>query len=266
MEILAFINWDVDPVLFSFGPIEIRYYSLCFALAFGLGYLIVDKMFKHEKCPDNWVDSILMYTVIATIVGARFGHVIFYGWEYYSQNPLEIVKIWEGGLASHGGAIGILVALYIFHKKVTNKSYLWVLDHIVVPIALAAFFIRMGNLMNSEIVGSPTDVPWAFKFLRLHPDEAMIPRHPSQVYEALFYLFVFGVLVYLYQKKKFYKKEGGLFGIFLIGIFGFRIFVETMKVNQEAFENDMALNMGQILSIPFVVVGIICLYKAINRK
>lgn len=271
MNILAYIDWNVDPVMFKFWVldwlIEIRYYSLFFALAFWLGYVIVERMFKYENCPNNWVESLFIYTIIATIIGSRLGHVFFYSWDYYSQHPGEILKVWEGGLASHGGAIGILVALFLFHKRVSfKKSYLWILDHIVVPIALAAFFIRMGNLMNSEIVGSPTDVPWAFRFLRLPPEEAMIPRHPSQIYEALFYLLVFAVLVFLYQKKSFYKKEGGLFGVFLIGIFGFRIVVETMKENQEAFEDTLMLNMGQILSIPFVIIGIISLAYALRDK
>ena len=270
MDILAYIDWNVDPSLFrietSFMTIDLRYYSLLFALSFWLGYLIVEKMFKHEGCSEKWVDSLFLYTIVATVIGARLGHVFFYNWDYYSQNPGEILKIWEGGLASHGGAIGILIALYIYHKKVSKKSYLWILDHIVVPIALAAFFIRVGNLMNSEIVGSPTDVPWAFRFLRLSPEEAMIPRHPSQLYEALFYLMVFFVLVYLYQKRKFYQKEGGLFGVFLIGIFGFRIIVETLKENQETFENDMFLNMGQLLSIPFVIIGIYTFIRALRRK
>lgn len=266
MDVLAFIDWTVDPVILKLGFIELRYYSLFFGLSFFLGFLIVERMFKYEGCPEIWADKLLMYAIVATVIGSRLGHVFFYGWEYYSQHPAEIFKIWKGGLASHGGAIGLLIALYFFHKIVSKKSYLWVLDHIVVPIALAAFFIRMGNLMNSEIVGTPTDVPWAFRFLRLPPEEAMIPRHPSQLYEALFYLLVFGVLVYLYQKKKFYKREGGLFGIFLIGIFGFRIVVETIKENQEAFEESLSLNMGQMLSVPFVIVGIISLAYALLKN
>lgn len=264
--IFGFIDWDIDPVFFHIGPFAVRYYSLFFAIAFWLGYVIMQKMFTNEKTPDKWVDKIFIYTIIATIIGSRLGHVFFYGWDYYSQHPVEIFKIWEGGLASHGGAIGILIALYIFHRCVSKRSYLWVLDHIVVPVALAAFFIRMGNLMNSEIYGKPTDVPWAFRFLRLHPDDAMIPRHPTQIYEALFYLAVFVLLWFLYWKRDFFKREGGLFGIFLIGVFGFRFAVEFLKENQESFEDNMAINMGQLLSIPFVIVGVICLFRALHRE
>lgn len=262
---LGFIDWDVDPVLFTIGSFDIRYYSIFFAIAFWLGYIIVKKMFTFEQKPDKMVDMIFIYTIISTIIGSRLGHVCFYDWDYYSQHPVEILKIRNGGLASHGGAIGILIAMFIYHRQY-KVSFLWVLDHIVIPIALAAFFIRMGNLMNSEIYGKPTDVSWAFRFLRLHPDEAMIPRHPTQIYEALFYLATFGLLWFLYWKKNFYKQEGGLFGVFLIGIFGFRIIVECLKENQEAFEDNMLLNMGQLLSIPFVILGICCLIHALHKQ
>ena len=252
-----FVDWNVDPVIFSIGPLAIKYYSLFFAIAFWLGYVIVDRMFKSEGVPDFWLDKLFIYVVVATIIGSRLGHVFFYGWDYYSQHPAEIFKVWEGGLASHGGAIGILIALYVYSRVVSKRSYLWVLDRVVVPIALAAFFIRMGNLMNSEIVGQPTDVPWAFRFLRLKGEAAMIPRHPSQIYEALFYLAVFGLTMFLYWKRGWGNRPGG--------IFGFRIFVEMLKENQEAFENGMVLNMGQCLSIPFVLAGLFFLVRALVR-
>ncbi|MDO4462276.1 MAG: prolipoprotein diacylglyceryl transferase [Bacteroidia bacterium] len=265
--ILGYIDWNVDPIIFNIGHFGLRYYSLFFAIAFWLGYIIMDRMMKHEGAPEEWTDKIFIYTIVATIIGSRLGHVFFYGWDYYSQHPIEIFKIWEGGLASHGGAIGILIALYIYKKRVAkNKSYLWVMDHIVVPVALAAFFIRMGNLFNSEIYGQPTDLPWGFRFLRLRPEMAFIPRHPTQIYEAGFYLITFCVLSFLYWKKDFYKKEGGLFGVFLICIFGFRIIVESWKENQEAFEEGMTLNMGQLLSIPLLIAGILCLYNALRNK
>ena len=266
---LLYIDWNVDPVFFSIGPLPIRYYSLLYGLAFWLGYLIVDKMFRHEKQPENWAELAFIYMIVATVIGARLGHVIFYGWDYYSQHPLEILQVWKGGLASHGGAIGILTALYIFDRRVSKKGYLWILDHLVVPIALAGFLIRTGNLFNSEICGSPTDLPWAFRFLRLHANEALIPRHPTQIYEALYYLSVFGLLSYLYWKKNFVERyNGGIFGIFFITVFGFRILIETIKMDQEEWEADMVLNMGQILSIPFVLIGIAVLVRAIilNRK
>ncbi len=265
--ILGYIDWDVDPVMFTIGKLSIRYYSIFFALAFWFGYLIIQRMFRHENVPEEWCDKIFIYTIIATIIGARLGHVIFYGWDYYSQHPVDILKIWEGGLASHGGAIGIMIALFIYKKRVaTTKSYLWVMDHIVVPAALAGFFIRMGNLMNSEIVGAPTDLPWAFRFLRLHPDDALVPRHPSQIYEAVTYLAIFLLLVFLYQRKKFYLREGAIFGTFLVAVFGFRFFMETNKAKQEAWEEGMLLNMGQILSLPFIAIGIYCLIRGLRRK
>lgn len=263
----AYIDWDIDPVFFHIGKLGIRYYSLFFALAFWFGYMIIANMFKKQNLPEEWSDKIFIYTILGTVIGARLGHVFFYGWEYYSQHLSEIFKVWEGGLASHGGAIGVMTALYMYHKRVSKKTYLWVLDHIVVVVALAAFFIRMGNLMNSEIVGAPCnpELPWAFRFLRLSPEEAMIPRHPSQIYEAVFYLGVFVLLYYLYWKKDFGKKDGALFGLFLVLVFGFRMLVELLKANQEAFEEDMAMNMGQLLSIPFVMIGLWSLWHSYNK-
>ncbi len=265
---LAYIDWNVDPILFHIGPLGIRYYSILFALAFWFGYLIMDKMLKHEKCPEEWTDKIFIYTIIGTVVGARLGHVFFYAWDYYSHHLLDILCVWEGGLASHGAAIGIMTAIYLFNRNVSKKSYLWALDHIVVVVALSGLFIRTGNLMNSEIVGAPCnpDLPWAFRFLRLHPDEAFIPRHPSQIYEALFYFFVFIVLSFLFWKKNYIQKEGAMFGIFLVLVFGFRFIIESLKDNQEAWEADLPINMGQILSIPFILLGIWCLWYSLIRK
>ncbi len=263
---LCFIDWSVDPVLFHLGRIEIRYYSLFFAIAFWLGYVITDKMFKDQKVPEGMLDKVFFLIIIATVIGSRLGHCLFYGWDYYSQHPLEILQVWKGGLASHGGTIGIMIALLWFSYKVSHKSVLWILDCVCVPIALAAFFIRMGNLMNSEIVGMPTDVPWAFRFLRLHPDQALIPRHPTQIYEALFYLCVFGLLSFLYWKKRLIVRHGALFGVFMVCVFGFRMFIEHFKENQEAFEDGMTMNMGQWLSVPMVLIGIASLIYAFSRK
>ncbi len=262
---LGFIDWNVDPVFLHIGDLAIRYYSLFFAIAFWLGYVITAKMFQDQKLHDNLVDKVFLYIIVATVIGSRLGHCLFYAWDYYSQHPLEILQVWKGGLASHGGTLGIIIALLIFCKKY-KKNFLWLVDCVAVPIALAAFFIRMGNLMNSEIIGLPTDVPWAFRFLRLHPDDALIPRHPTQIYEALFYLAVFGLLMFLYWKKKLIVRHGALFGIFMVCVFGFRILIEGLKENQEAFENDMILNMGQILSIPYVIIGIASLAYAFLSK
>ncbi len=265
--ILGYIDWNVDPVMFNIGPFGVRYYSLFFALAFWLGFVIIAQMFKRESLPEEWADKLFFYTIAGTVIGARLGHVFFYGWDYYSQHLIEIFKIWQGGLASHGAAIGIITALYVYYSRVTKgkTTFLWVLDRIVVVVALSGFLIRMGNLMNSEIVGAPCnpELPWAFRFLRMHPDEAFVPRHPSQIYEAVYYLCVFILLSFLYWKKNYGQKDGAMFGLFLVLVFGFRMLIESIKADQEAFEADMILNMGQILSIPFVLLGLWCVWRSL---
>ncbi len=264
--ILNFITWAPNPEIFSLGPISIRYYGLLFALGFLLGYYILERMFRNERIPEFWLDKIFIYVMIATVVGARLGHVFFYGWEYYSQHPEDILKVWQGGLASHGGAIGILVAIWLYSKNVTKRSMLWTLDRLVVPVALAAVFIRTGNLMNSEIIGAETTMPWGFKFLKATGiDNPEAPRHPAQIYEALVYLATFVYLLFLYWKKRAYRREGLMLGVLLIGVFAGRFFIEFFKENQEAFEESMILNMGQILSIPFVLWGVYLIYRAFKR-
>ncbi len=266
MLIYNYITWAPNPEIFSFGPIAVRYYGLFFVAGFLLGYHIVDRMFKKENAPEEWLDPLFMYIMVATVLGARLGHVFFYNWEYYAQYPEDILKVWEGGLASHGGAIGILIALWIYSKRVTKRPMLWTLDKIVIPVALAGAFIRLGNLMNSEIVGSETSLPWAFIFPKAHGvmnPEA--PRHPSQIYEALCYLLTFALLMYMYWRTKASHRPGLIFGVFLIGIFGTRFFIEFIKENQEAFEESMTLNMGQILSIPFVLLAVYLIYRSLKR-
>ena len=257
------ITWNVDPEIFSLGPLSIRYYGVLFALGFLLGYYIIEKMFKAEKLPMPWLDKLFIYVMIATVVGARLGHVIFYGWDYYYQHPAEIIKVWHGGLASHGGAIGIVIAILIYSKKVSKRSPIWILDRLVVSVALAATFIRLGNLMNSEIIGIPTDVSWAFIFKRADVDNPDLPRHPAQLYESICYLIIFIVLFYSYWKTSAKEKQGLLFGMFLVGVFTARFFIEFIKENQEPFEEGMILNMGQLLSIPFVIAG---LYYVFRKK
>lgn len=265
-----FINWDVDPEIFNLGGISVRYYGLLFALAFVCGYKVEERMFKSEGLSQAWLDKLWLYVAIATIIGARLGHCIFYDWDYYSAHPLEMILPvrfdpefkFTGfqGLASHGAAIGIIAGLWYYSKKVSKKSVFWILDRAIVPIALAGFFIRMGNLMNSEIVGQATMLPWGFSFVHSGMSDPLTPRHPAQLYEALCYLASFGVLMYLYWKTKVKEKQGYLFGMFLILIFTARFFIEFIKENQEAFEDGMALNMGQWLSIPFVLAGIFMLW------
>ncbi len=269
-----FINWDVSPEIFNLGGFSIRYYGLLFALAFVCGYKVEEKMFKSEGLSQQWLDKLWIYVAVATVIGARLGHCFFYGWEYYQNHLLEIILPFQlspfkftgyQGLASHGAAIGIIAGLWYYSKKVSKKSIFWILDRAVIPIALAGFFIRMGNLMNSEIVGLPTNLPWGFIFIHGHGIEhPELPRHPAQLYEAICYLISFAVLMHLYWRTNVKDKQGFLFGMFLILIFTARFFIEFVKENQEAFEASMTLNMGQWLSIPFVLVGIYMIWR--NRK
>jgi phosphatidylglycerol---prolipoprotein diacylglyceryl transferase len=261
-EILSFIRWNADPEIFRIGAFSVRWYGLLFASGFLIGYYIGERMFRWEKVNPKWLDSLFMYLIIATILGARLGHVFFYGWEFYSQHPGEIFKIWHGGLASHGGAIGIVIALLIHSKLVTKRSILWTLDRVVVPTALVGAMIRTGNLMNSEIYGVETTLPWGFIFER---NGETVAKHPTQIYEALCYLGGFILLMYMYWKTHARNKPGMLLGVFFVVVFLSRFLVEFVKEDQEAFEATMALNMGQWLSIPFVLAGIWLLIRAIKR-
>jgi len=231
-------------------------------LSFILGIAIFHGVYKRENKPKADLDPLLIYMMLGTVIGARLGHCLFYDPSYYLSNPIKILKVWEGGLASHGAAIGILLALYFYSKKHLDQPFLWLVDRIVITVALAGFFIRMGNLFNSEIIGRPTNVPWAFKFIRAQVTDPLTPRHPSQVYEALAYLAIFGILYYIYKKQGSKVCRGFLLGLFLALVFGVRFFVEFLKENQVAFESGMALNMGQILSIPAVIAGIVLIFWA----
>jgi phosphatidylglycerol:prolipoprotein diacylglycerol transferase len=248
--IFNFIEWSVSPEIFRVGNFAIRWYGLLFALSFVVGYYIMSRIFRNENIPIKVLDQLATYMLVSTIIGARLGHCLFYEPEYYLSNPINILKVWEGGLASHGAAIGILIGLYFFSKK-NKKSYMWTVDRIIITVALAGFFIRMGNLFNSEIYGHPTNLPWAFIFIR----DDSIPRHPTQLYEGLSYLAIFFYLFGYYWKKKGKIIDGFLFSMFLILVFTARFIIEFFKEPQVGFENNMTLNMGQLLSIPFVAVG-----------
>ena len=265
---LSAIVWNVDPVLFSAGPITVRWYGLMFAIGFLLGYEIVSRMFKHEGAPEKWLPILLIYVVVATIVGSRLGHVFFYEWDYYSAHPMEIIKVWEGGLASHGGTIGIILAIILYSMFVTKRSPLWTFDRLVIPIALVGGLIRLGNLMNSEIYGYATDLPWGFLFVRSrewHQLYEGLPVHPTQIYEALCYFGLFALLMWMYWKKNAEERPGLIFGVFFIGIFLPRFLIEFIKNDQVAFEADMTLNMGPLLSIPFIVIGVLLIIYAMVR-
>lgn len=268
---LDFVTWTADPALFTIGAREIRWYGLAFAIGFAIGYWIVEQMWKKEQLPPAWIDSLLIYTMLGTVIGARLGHCLFYAPDYYLANPVEILKIWEGGLASHGGTLGIIIAVYYYSKRISHKSMLWTFDKLVVPTGLVAAMIRLGNLMNHEIYGHPTELPWGFRFIEnLHQWKAgaepvfSLPSHPTQLYEATCYLITFVVCLWLYFRKEAWKQEGLIFGIFMIMVFGSRFFVEFVKNDQEAFEAGMLLNMGQLLSIPFVLLGCFCIWRAIR--
>ncbi|HNR85351.1 MAG TPA: prolipoprotein diacylglyceryl transferase [Taishania sp.] len=266
---MLFIHWDVTPEIFS-GLKTPNYYGLLFVTGLILGYYTIRKMFRKEGIADEKLDKLVLYVVIATIVGARLGHVFFYDWSYYSQHPGDIIKVWEGGLASHGGAIALVIALILYNKLVLKKDYMWIFDRISAPIAIAGTFIRLGNLMNSEIVGRPSDVPWAFEFVHYINETTgqfdPTPRHPAQLYEAIMYLSIFGILMFLFWKKEAWKQPGLTFGVFLILLFGGRFLVEFFKEGQTAYDNTLTINTGQQLSIPFVIAGIIILIWSYKNK
>lgn len=259
---MLFVNWDVDPILLSIGNFQIRYYGLLFITGFYLGYYMFRYFFRREDKPLDLLDALLWTLMICTVVGARLGHCLFYQPDYYLANPGEIFKVWEGGLASHGGTIAIMIGMWWFIKKYGRKhnfGYIWLLDRLAVATAFAAMFIRLGNLMNSEIYGHQTSLPWGFIFLQ---NGETVAKHPTQLYEALCYLGTGIVLFCIYKYALPKIKEGLLLGIFFIGIFFSRFLIEFVKENQVSFEEGMTLNMGQLLSIPFVLLGIFLIVRS----
>jgi len=248
---LEHLVWNVNPILFSFGSLSIHWYGLLFAIAIISGFQVMNFIYKHEKKPIEQLDSLQIYIVIGIVIGARLGHCLFYDPVYYLSNPLEILAIHKGGLASHGGGIGAILATLYYAKK-SKISFLYLLDRLAIPTALFAFFVRVGNLMNSEIVGIQTDVVWGVIFPRVDT----LVRHPAQVYEALSYLIIFFILsaIYLYTKKK--ENLGFLFGVFLLSVFSARFMIEFVKVHQAAYDSILNLNTGQMLSIPFLLLSL----------
>jgi len=259
---LLVIPWDVNPEIFRIGSFAVRWYGLLFASSFLFGYIILQKIFKNENLSETVLDRLTVYVAIGVIVGARLGHCLFYEPGYYLSHPVEILKIWHGGLASHGAAIGIITAIWLFVRK-EKKDFTWAIDRVAIVVALSGFFIRMGNLMNSEIYGIETTVPWGFVFLR---NGETAPKHPTQIYEALVYLLIFGILLWLYWRKKGEYIQGTLISLACILIFVARFFIEFLKEDQVAFESSMKLNMGQLLSIPFIILGGIWLYYSLKKK
>lgn len=262
ISLLSYIVWNVDPDIFVIPYLDhpVRWYGLSWALSFLLSQQIMYYIYKRDGRPREEVDTLTIYMLIAAMGGARLGHVFFYEPAEFLSHPLRIFAVWEGGLASHGGAIGILIALYFFARK-TKVKYLWIVDRLVIVSAITGCLIRLGNLMNSEMIGLPTTVPWAFVFTRIDN----VPRHPGQLYEAIYCLCLFLFLFWLYYKKGKTLNDGILTGLFLVILFTLRIVDEFFKINQEAFEDGLLLNMGQILSIPFVICGIVILIRSLRR-
>ncbi len=296
--LLNYITWNVDPVLIHLGSLQIRWYGLLWALGFLIGYFIMRRIYRKEKMTDESLDKLLIYMLIFTVVGARLGHCLFYEPDYYLSHPLKMLAVWEGGLASHGGAIGILIGLW-FYVRSYNKSkkekdnlqhinYIWILDRVVVAVCFVGALIRVGNVMNHEIYGTPTSLPWGFVFLRGSeqfcgtvdnytacnawdapcPSSEWLPCHPTGLYEAFFCLVAMSILLWMYYKRDLGIKQPGLmFGTFLVIIFGSRIFIEFLKNVQVEFERNMTFDMGQWLSIPFVVIGIaMIIWSFVQRK
>lgn len=264
---LGYIVWAANPEIISW-PITIRWYSLMFAVGFLIGYSIVARMFRHEGAPEKWLGPLLAWTFAGTVIGARLGHVFFYEWDIYSQDPIRILYIWEGGLASHGGTIGVILGVFMFSIFTTHRSPLWTFDRLVIPIALVGGMIRIGNLFNSEIFGHATTLPWGFMFVNSREWHALYEGqacHPTQLYEALCYFALFGLLMWMYWKKNAEARPGLIFGIFFIGIFLPRFLIEFVKNDQVAWEASMTLNMGQLLSIPCILVGIFFTVRALIR-
>ncbi len=268
MDFLSII-WNIDPVICKIGPFALRYYSLLFVAGFPLSYWILAKCYRREGLKSEDIDPLLYAMLIGVIVGARLGHCLFYQPDYYlgsMQGFLEIFQPWKGGLASHGAAIGILCACWWYISRYSRRfdiSMMWLLDRLSICICLAGACIRLGNFFNSEIYGNPTSLPWGVIFAR---NGEIVPKHPTQIYEALAYT-IMGLLLWaLYSGKINRIYRGTMFGAFLIMLFGFRFAIEFIKLPQVAFEQGMPLNMGQLLSIPFIVAGIIILLVSFKRK
>lgn len=301
-----FINWNPSDTLINLGPIPIKYYSLMFVISFLGGLQIMKKIFKNENVAEEKLDTLFIYTVVSTLVGARLGHVFFYDWAYYQNNLLEIILPFRfnpfkytgiSGLASHGAAIGVIVAMYLYHKKHPDIKLSWILDRIVIPIAFGAVFVRLGNLMNSEIIGKVTNSDYGFRFIQQHyrsyeaiqltgaktaekaydaivnnPKlatllEAVPFRHPAQLYESVCYIFVFAILMYTYWKTDKKQKPFYIFGLFLVLLWSVRFVVEFYKKSQGGFEDSLGnlLSTGQWLSIPFIIIGLYFMFRPTKK-
>ena len=263
LSLVSFITWNVNPDIFTIPGLDlpVRWYGLSWALGLILAQQIMYYIFKIENRPIKDVDSLTLYIVISTLLGARLGHFLFYDPSVFITDPLEIILPPYSGLASHGAAAGILLGLYFFCRKL-KYNYLWMVDRLVIVVCIVGGFIRLGNLMNSEILGKATDVPWAFIFQLVDNT----PRHPAQLYEAIYCFILFAILFYVWKFKREQVGNGFIFGIFLIVLWSLRFIDEFFKEAQVPFEENLMLNMGQILSIPLVIIGIIILIRTRKKR
>lgn len=271
--IFASIVWDVDPVLLHLGSWEIRWYGLMWGLGFIFAYEIMARLFRKEQYPENWVDKLFIYCIVSSVIGARLGHCLFYEWDFYTAHPIEILKIWKGGLASHGGVFALILALIIYSKKVTKKNVWWLFDRMIPAVAIVCLCIRFGNLMNSEIFGFPTTLPWGFEFVRSREWQELYNQngeaqacHPTQIYEMLYCLVAFVVSWVMYRKYHLQKYVGLITGVSLLIFFGARFGLEFMKNPQVVEEVGMALNIGQLLSLPLILLGVYLIFTCKKRK
>ena len=253
--------WNVNPNIFELGSIQLRWYGLLFVGSFFLGLMLLQWVYKREGRNPEVLDNLLIYIMVGAVIGARLMHCFAYEPEFYLSHPLEILKVWKGGLASHGGLLGVLIALYVFSKKY-HESYLWLISRVAMPGALTAAFVRFGNLFNSEILGLPTDKPWAIIFPRVD----MIPRHPVQLYEAFAYLFLLFILVTVYKKVAPSFATKILPGIFLTYMFIVRFLLEYTKTRQADYTTSLPFTTGQMLSVPFIILGILWIVWAIRSR
>jgi phosphatidylglycerol:prolipoprotein diacylglycerol transferase len=259
---VAHLTWDVSPVLLSAGPVSIRWYGALFALGFYIGLQVMNGIARREKLQPREFDSILLYVILGTVIGARLGHVFLYEPEVFLQEPVRILKVWEGGLASHGGTVGVILAVLLWKRRYYPGSFLSLLDRLAVPSAWVAGMIRLGNLFNSEILGRPSDVPWAMVFRRV--DE--LPRHPAMLYEAFCYFALFALLMGMIRRGSYRDKgDGYLLGVFFTGLFGARFMIEFVKELQVSSEAALPLDLGQLLSVPFIAAGVFLMVRALRR-
>jgi prolipoprotein diacylglyceryl transferase len=254
----GYLTLSPDPVIVQLGPLALRWYGLLIAAGFLVGYFVVQRMFRREGRSEDTLQTLLLYIMAGTIIGARLGHVLLYEPGYYFSHPWKIVAVWEGGLASHGGTLGVMLAVWWYCRQHPDQPLLWLWDRLVVPTAFVAACIRTGNVFNSEILGHPTEVPWAVVFARVDA----LPRHPSQMYEAAAYLLLFAVLLALYIRMGARTPRGLLTGLFFAGVFTARFLIEFTKERQEAYVLPVPLNTGQLLSLPFIVFGLVLCWRA----